>query len=183
MTGPDESRIASTPADIREGSIAEHFLEASEFQKPDALKYKASGDWHPISHAELYDKVKKLALGLEALGIARGDRVAILSENRPEWLMADFACVMARAVSLPLYPVLPADQIDYMLQDSEARAIFVSSEEQLQKIRQLKSGMPALEYAIVFEDIAAGEPWVHALAELTEMGAGPATSMSDDEYR
>ncbi len=183
MTGPDEARIASTPADIPEGSIPQLFLEAVEFQKPDALKYKTSGEWHPISHAQLYDEVKKLALGLQALGIARGDRVAILSENRPEWLMADFACVMARVVSVPLYPVLPADQIDYMLQDSEARAIFVSSEEQLQKIRQLKSSAPSLEHAIVFEDVAAGEPWVHTLAELTEMGAAPATSMSDEEYR
>jgi long-chain acyl-CoA synthetase len=166
------------------GNIAQLFLGAIDrYGKPDALKYKKAGAWHNISHRKLYEDVKRAALGLQALGIAAGERVAILSENRPEWLLSDFACVMNRTVSVPLYPVLPADQIAYMLRDSEARAIFVSTEEQLDKIRKVRAQVPSLEHVIAYEEALVGEPDVLWWQGLLRLGASSETGRLDNEYR
>ena len=178
-------RIAGAPAtDIAAGNIAELFLAAVDgYQKPDALKYKRAGAWHNISHSKLYEDVKQAALGLQALGIAAGERVAILSENRPEWLLSDFACVMSRAISVPLYAVLPADQIAYMLRDSEASAVFASSEEQLDKVRKARAAVPSLKRIIVYDEALAGEPDVLPWRSLLELGASRGTSQRDSGYR
>lgn len=177
-------RRAGGPAEIPEGNLAQLFVDAVDrHQKPDALKYKKSDAWHSISHKRLYDDVKRTALGLEALGIERGDLVAILSWNRPEWMVADFACVMARLISVPLYPVLPADQIEYMVQDSEARAVFVSDEDQLAKIRELRGSTPALEYVITFHDDPSSGDGVMSLRELMRKGEERESEISDAEYR
>ncbi|HEU5478811.1 MAG TPA: AMP-binding protein, partial [Candidatus Tumulicola sp.] len=68
------------------------FDAAQRFDKPDALQVKIGGRYEPISHRTLVERVRRTALGLEALGVHAGDRVAILSENRPEWAIADYAC-------------------------------------------------------------------------------------------
>ncbi len=178
------AQTAGSLADIPEGNVAELFLAAVDrYGKPDALKYKQGGAWHSISHADLYRDVKCAALGMETLGISAGDTVAILSDNRPEWLVADFGCVMARAVSVPLYPVLPGEQLSYMLRDSEARAIFVSTDEQLAKIREIRSEIPSLEHVIVFGDSEDREPGIMSFAELLALGEPLAAERPDDEYR
>ncbi len=120
---------------------------------------------------------------MEALGIVPGDRVAILSENRPEWLIADFACVMARAISVPLYAVLPAGQISFMLRDSEAKAIFVSNEEQLAKIRELRPELGALAHIITFEESPTQEADVISWQELMALGDSRLAQLDDGEYR
>ncbi len=183
-TNPDDRRIVSTPGDVQGGNIAELFLDAiAQFKKPDALKYKSAGAWHDISHADLWETVRNLALGLEELGAQPGDRVAILSENRPEWLMSDFACVLRGAISVPLYPVLPADQIEYMLQDCEAAVIFVSTAEQLDKMRELKPGAPTLEHVVTFDDLPSDEAWIHTFREVVEIGKKRAPGQDDEELR
>ncbi len=175
---------AGGPADIPEGNVAELFLEAVDtHQKPAALKYKKDGAWHPISHREVYDDVKRVALALQALGINPGDRVAILSQNRPEWLIVDFACVMSRTTSVPLYPVLSAEQICYMLRDSEARAVFVSTEEQLAKIREERRNVPSLEHIIVFEEGLPRAPDVRSFTDLLALGDARVGEQPDEEYR
>jgi long-chain acyl-CoA synthetase len=177
-------RTAGAPADIPEGNIAELFLAAVDgLQKPDALKVKVAGAWSSISHQEIYDDVKRAALGLEALGLAPGDRVAILSENRPEWLISDFACVMSCTISVPLYPVLPAEQVDYMVRDSEAKAIFVSTAEQLAKAREVKTGAPCLEHIIMYDEPPPGEPDAMSMTSLMELGGARLADADDDEYR
>ncbi len=171
-------------ADIPEGNLAELFLEAVDtHKKPDALKYKKDGAWHNISHDELYAEVKRAALGLAALGIGAGDRVAILSENRPEWLISDFACVMLGAVSVPLYPVLPADQVEYLLRDSESKVILVSTEVQLLKVRELRDDVSSLEHVVSFDPPGEGEPGVTSFDELLALGGSGERGISDDEYR
>ncbi|HLE56000.1 MAG TPA: long-chain fatty acid--CoA ligase, partial [Rhodothermia bacterium] len=107
--------------------------------------------------------------GLRLSGVARGDRVAILSENRPEWAIADYACLTAGLTDVPLYPTLPADQIAYILRDSGAVAIFVSSEEQAAKIASSRSDVPALRLVISF-DAAAGNAGM-TMTALQELGA------------
>jgi long-chain acyl-CoA synthetase len=176
--------VAGEPAAVPEGNIAQLFLDAVDnYRKPDALKFKEAGAWHAISHRQIYEDVKRAALGLEALGIGPGERVAVLSENRPEWLLSDFACVMSGAISVPLYPVLPTDQIGYMLQDSEARVVFVSTEEQLAKVRESKLSVPSLEHIVVFDAACAVGSDVMSLEGLLEVGDSKMAERSDDEYR
>ncbi len=177
-------RKAGAPADIPAGNVAELFLEAVDgFVKPDALKYKQGGAWHSLSYRRIYEDVKRVAVGLEALGVGPGDRVAILSENRPEWLIADFACVMARAISVPLYAVLPAGQISFMLRDSEAKAVFVSNEEQLAKIRELRSNVSTLAHVVTFDESPTGEAGVISLQALMALGDSRLSELDDGEYR
>ena len=97
--------------------------------RPVVMRVKRDGVWQEIAWQTLAARVAAISHGLLALGIAPGDRVAILSENRPEWAVADFAALAARAVDVPVYPTLTARQIHYLLKDSGARAVFVSTAE------------------------------------------------------
>jgi long-chain acyl-CoA synthetase len=136
-------------------TLCDIFLAAAACGKSDLLLVKAGGQWRPISAADFGFTVKALSLGLNSLGIQPGDRIAILSENRPEWAMADFAAQCAGVASVPIYPTLPANQIAPLLRDAGARAIFVSVSEQLGKIMTIKKECPAIEYVIAIE---AGPP-------------------------
>ena len=115
-------------------TLCDIFLAAAGCGKPSLLMSKVGGVWKSISAADFGFTVKALSLGLNGLGIQPGDRVAILSENRPEWAMADYAILCAGAWSVPIYPTLPAAQIAPLLNDCSAKAIFVSTLEQLGKI-------------------------------------------------
>ncbi len=187
MAGETDVKIVSRvgePIRLAEGNVAELFLEAVDgHRKAEALKSKRGGVWHVLSHEQVYDDVKRAALGLEALGLEAGDRVGILAENRPEWLVSDFSCVMSRVVSVPLYPILPADQVKYMLEDSEVRAVFVSSAEQREKIRRLMNGLPSLKHIIVYDDVSETQPGELRFRELLELGEAKQASIDDREYR
>ncbi|HEV7836565.1 MAG TPA: AMP-binding protein, partial [Gemmatimonadaceae bacterium] len=122
-----EARGGPRPAP---GTLNKLFFDAiSSYNRPDALQVKSAGAYKPISHDEVAVRVRRAARGLQALGVKRGDRVAILSENRPEWAIADFASLTSGLTDVPIYPTLPADQIAYMLRDSGSVAIFVSNRE------------------------------------------------------
>src|SRR6202007_3416724 len=99
-----------------------------------AMLHRRAFQWLPISSQELYRNVAGVALALSGWGLVKGDRVAILSENRPEWTIADFACQLLGLVSVPIYTTLTAEQSAFILQDAGARAVFVSSEHQRRKI-------------------------------------------------
>ena len=130
------------------GTLCDIFVSAAASGKPDLLISKVNGTWRPVSAEDFGYSVRALSLGLNALGVQPGDRVAILSENRPEWAMADYAILCAGAWSVPIYPTLPAAQIAPLLKDSGARAIFVSNLEQLGKILTIRSQCPTLEYVV-----------------------------------
>ncbi|HEY1465176.1 MAG TPA: long-chain fatty acid--CoA ligase [Terriglobales bacterium] len=108
-------------------------------KNPRALLYKESGQWKAISAEDFYARIAGVASALRGWGIAKGDRVALISENRPEWTIADFGILLAGAVVVPMFPTLTAEQTKFLLKDSEARAVFVSSEKQLKKIQSLAS--------------------------------------------
>ena len=146
-----EARGGPRPAP---GTLNELFFDAvSKFNRPDALQVKIGGVYRPISHTEVANRVRHAARGLSSLGVRRGDRVAILSENRPEWAIADFACLTAGLTDVPIYPTLPPDQIAYILRDSGAVAIFVSTKAQAEKIREVRSQLPGLKTAIGFDEV------------------------------
>jgi long-chain acyl-CoA synthetase len=124
--------------------------------RPVAVRAKQGGAWYELSYRELADRVQDLSLGLLELGIRPGDRIAILSENRPEWAIADYACLTARCTDVPIYPTLPAKQVEHNLCDSGAVAVFVSSRLQLEKIQGIRQQIPALRHVIAFDEGPAG---------------------------
>jgi long-chain acyl-CoA synthetase len=124
--------------------------------KAAALRYKHGQRWHSLTHREVQERVVNASLGFRELGLGPGDRIAILSENRPEWAITDFATLLLRAANVPIYPTLPARQIEYILRDSGAAAICVSSAAQLAKIREIRPGLPALRSVIAFDREATG---------------------------
>jgi long-chain acyl-CoA synthetase len=155
------------------GTLTQLLYEAVERHghKPKAVACKtASGPWHSLTHAEVAERVMRTGLALKRLGVKRGDRVAILSENRPAWLVADFACLAIGAIDVPIYPTLPAKQIVYILSDSGATAIFVSTAPQLAKILDIRPQLPALKHVIAMDPDAKG-PGVLWLADVYRMGA------------
>ncbi|HEX5385241.1 MAG TPA: long-chain fatty acid--CoA ligase [Gemmatimonadales bacterium] len=125
--------------------------------RPAALRHKVNGRWVDVSHAELLERVQDVSIGLWEQGIARGDRVAILSENRPEWAIADYACLALGAADVPIYPTLPPKQIEHLLHDSGAVAVFVSTAGQLAKVGEIRARLPALRAVIAFDGNAAGD--------------------------
>jgi long-chain acyl-CoA synthetase len=127
------------------------FFDAVEkYGRPDALQYKEGGAYKPISHRDLADRVRWIALGLQELGLQPGDRVAILSENRPEWAIADYACLTSALTDVPLYPNLPAEQLPYLIKDSGSVVIFTSTAVQSAKIAEIRAQCPTLRHVIGF---------------------------------
>ncbi|HYU51952.1 MAG TPA: long-chain fatty acid--CoA ligase [Gemmatimonadaceae bacterium] len=164
------------------GTLNQLFFDAvSKFNRPDALQVKIGGAYRPISHREVADRVRHAARGLSSLGVRRADRVAILSENRPEWAIADFACLTAGLTDVPIYPTLPPDQIAYILKDSAAVAIFVSTRAQAEKIREIRSQLPALKTVIGFDEIP--DLTNMSLAELEKRGTAGDNKESIAAYR
>jgi long-chain acyl-CoA synthetase len=129
--------------------------------RPVALRSKQAGTWVGISYREMAAQVEHLSIGLQELGLRRGDRVAILSENRPQWAIADYACLAARCTDVPIYPTLPTRQVEYILRDSGAVAILVSSEDQLAKVASVRDRLPALKHVIALDHAATGRDAVH----------------------
>ncbi|HET7603255.1 MAG TPA: long-chain fatty acid--CoA ligase, partial [Gemmatimonadales bacterium] len=148
--------------------------------RPVVMRVKRGGAWQALSYADLLGQVRHLSLGLGALGVRQGDRVAILSENRPEWAIADYACLTARCPDVPVYPTLPASQIQYLLRDSGAVAIFVSSAAQRAKLEGIRGELPALRHVIAMDADAAGNGAL-AFAEVLETGR--AVTGQDEAWR
>src|ERR1700738_3048600 len=98
--------------------------------------------WVPISSEDFYHRVVRVAGALQKWGIVRGDRIAILSEHTPAWLIADFASLLLGAVTVPIYSTLTAEQTAYILRDSGARVIFLSTEMMLQKVLSVRDQTP-----------------------------------------
>jgi long-chain acyl-CoA synthetase len=118
------------------------------------LQFKRAGEWHRLTYSDVADRVRDLAMGLHALGLKAGDRIAIWSENRPEWNTADLATLAIGAVDVPVYTTQARDQIEYILSDSGARAIFVSSP-YLSSALEIKKASPNLEFVISLDPIVA----------------------------
>ncbi|MGI8401643.1 MAG: AMP-dependent synthetase/ligase [Gemmatimonadaceae bacterium] len=164
------------------GTLNKLFFDAiSQYNRPDALQVKAGGAYKPISHGEVSLRVRRAALGLRSLGVKRGDRVAILSENRPEWAIADFASITTGLTDVPIYPTLPADQIAYMLKDSGSVAIFVSNKVQAEKIKQIRGVLPALKTVIGFDEIPGLTDM--SIAELEKRGVAGETAEATARYK
>jgi long-chain acyl-CoA synthetase len=144
------------------------FFAAMERDLERMMLHREAGQWLPLSSREFGRRVARTAAALDAWGIRPGDRIAILSENRPEWPMADMASLLLGAVTVPLYTTLTADQSAFALNDSGCRAIFLSSDHQLQKLLPVLS-QTQIERIIVMDHVEfAGD--VPGVAACSTMG-------------
>jgi long-chain acyl-CoA synthetase len=155
---------------VERDTIPKIFLGAVErfAARPEAMRYKEGGAWRPLTHRDLETRVTRIAAALESMGIGPGDRVALLSENRPEWAIVDYAATGTGMIDVPLYPTLPANQVEYILNDCEAKAVFCSNKVQLQKVQEIRGNLPSLQLVCCFEDCP--EPGVHGFGDLLEAG-------------
>jgi long-chain acyl-CoA synthetase len=127
------------------------FHVMGRFPKPVLVGRCKSGGMDTLSSKELFERVRDVSLGLSALGIRSGDCVAIVSESRPEWLIADLAILTNGAVTVPVYPTLSAPQARYILHDCAAKAAIVSTRDQLDKIREVRHQLPVLSAVVLID--------------------------------
>ncbi len=135
-------------------TLATLFRVAVAHDKREAILTRESGIYSPISSKELERRVVNLHLALRRAGLGRGSKCALLSENRWEWAVADFAMMTAGIVSVPIYPNLPAGQVQYLLDHSEAQAVVCSNRLQLNKVLAIRRELPHLDTVITFDPIA-----------------------------
>ena len=124
--------------------------------KRDALAFKIDDVWHYRNGVEVIERVKRIAMGLASLGVKAGDRVAIISENRPEWSFVDLAILSLRAVNVPIYTTQAVEQIRYILENSGAKMLFVSGKKLWKHAESAIQSVERLEKLIFFD--ADGKP-------------------------
>jgi len=153
-------------------TLVDIFRNLADTPKRDLLLSRQGGKWIPVSTAEFMDRVKVLSSALEGLDVKAGGKVALLSENRPEWAIVDFACQCYGAVLVPIFPTMIADQVAYLLKDSGATVAFASTPDQAGKIlaaQQASSEVKhALKHVIVFD--ASSLPGTTSYARVVESG-------------
>src|SRR5688500_14713629 len=139
----EPSREASSVPGLILAAVSRH-------NKEDALSYRADGKWLNIPAATFVERVKNVALGLSGLGVRPGDRIALLSENRPEWSIADLAILSLGAINVPIYTTQALDQVEYILADSGAKAMFISTRRLYKHIDPVLAKR-SLEHVIFFD--------------------------------
>ncbi len=135
--------LAQMPADL-----------LRQYPRPDLLQQCTADGLRPLSTEGMVERVRAIGLALADMGIEPGDRVAIVSETRQEWVLADLGIITARAITVPIYPTVSAQQARFILQDSGARGVFVSDVVQARKILSVRHMVPELEFIAVFSDEA-----------------------------
>ncbi len=161
---PSDPNEPTTLVEVFERAVRAH-------NRPDAVNYKRDHRWLPISSDELLQRIQRIACGLKSLGVSSGDRVALLSESRPEWTLSDAACLFAGAVDVPIYPTLTPSQVRYILRDSGARVLIVSNIEKFREIQEVVSEGSALEHIVFIEPTPGKDAHGISLAELEQRGA------------
>jgi long-chain acyl-CoA synthetase len=157
------------------------FLDSvTTHNKKNAFLYKSQGRWAGMSHEALLDTVANTCRGIISSHLVKGDRIALLSENRIEWVVADLAILSAGCVTVPVHTPLSSAQIEFILNDIEARAVFVSNREQYDKIRPIRSRIPSLLRIFSFDPIP-DESDVETLESLIERGTASQDETSFEE--
>lgn len=140
---------------VKCSTIPEMFEKISQKylnQSRPALYYKSEGKFLPISYKELRENVRSFANGLFSLGVSNGNKIGIISENRPEWFVSDMATVSIGATDVPMYPTLTPKQIEYILNDAEVSVVIVSNQTQLNKILKIQDQVSTLKTIIVMNE-------------------------------
>jgi len=140
----------------------------------DMLAAKEGGQWKKYSTAQVKEIVDRLSAGLIALGIGPGDRtpegrdkIAVISKNRPEWVMLDLAVQQTGAILTPIYPTISINELEFVLSDAAVKMVFVNDEELFLKVSSLKSKLPALQAIFTFEHVANAQHWKEVMQAAT----------------
>lgn len=145
-------------------------LQLAEFPKPNICAAKENGQWRTYSTQEFKDRVDQLSMALLQLGIGgqdmtveKQDKVALISRNRPEWLMLDLACQQIGAILCPIYPTTHINELQFIFNDAEVKLAFVSGEEILDKVNLIRSKVPSLQEVYSFDALAGAVYWTELL--------------------
>ena len=134
------------------------FHVSGRYPKPELLRRCTADGWDSYASRELFEQIRDLSLGLTGLGVRPGRRVGLLSESRPEWVVADLAILTCGAVTVPIYPTLPAAQVRYILADAGATVVVAADETQAAKVRAVWPELPDLRALIVIDAAAEAPP-------------------------
>lgn len=143
---------------------------ARRHKRPDTLNYKSDGRWVPISSDELLARAKNITAGLHAIGVNRGDRVALLSESRVEWTLTDAGCIFGGVIDVPIYPTLTPPQVRYILNDSGASALIVEGREKFDELKEILGECPDVKHIIYFDRDGMSAAEGLSLKELEDLG-------------
>ena len=169
--------IPTAGAPARPAGLGQMVLGAAGVHTGAALRFPADGTWREETYADLGRAAREIAGGLVALGVEPGDRVAILSDTRREWTLADCGTLCAGAAVVPIYQTNSPDECRYVLEHSGSRVLFCENEQQLAKVEQVRDALPALEHVVMLTGAGAG---TLALDELRRRGAALDASVVDD---
>lgn len=142
--------------------------------RPNFQRYKQAGEWRDIAAREFLARAARIATALARLGVRQGDRVAIFSENRPEWHIADFAVLALGAADVPIFPKESVERLIYIVRDSGAHWAIVSRAEQLEKLLAARPRLPELEHIIAIEPPPHPDPRIRLWSEMLETPADDA---------
>ena len=153
-------------------TLAELFLKAAEkYNRGDALNYKKDGEWRQISSAEIIARAENIALGLYSFGVRRGDKVALLAANSPDWTITDAGCQFAGVVNVPIYTTLAPNAVEYIVKDCGAKIFFLESRECFERLAEILPRCPTIEKIVFFEDCEPKIENALSLQDLEEIGA------------
>jgi long-chain acyl-CoA synthetase len=172
------SKIAVNPAQLREGTLVELFFHGVDRKLPNAQMYRTSEGWRSVSHDQLLDNVRSLSAALASMGVGRGDRVALMCENRPEWPLVDYSLLCLGALTVPLYGTLPAAQIAHILRDAGVKGVIVSNPDQLAKFKEIEADVN-LGFMVLIDGTSSGR--VRLLSDL--LAEGERIRPAEKEFR
>lgn len=139
-------------------------------KRPDTLNYKRDGRWVSISSDELLSRARRIAAGLHAIGLRRGDRIALLSESRVEWTLTDAGCIFAGVIDVPIYPTLTPPQVRYILKDSGSSVLFIEGRRKFDELKEIFVECPQLKQIVYFDQDGISSSEGLSLEELEELG-------------
>ena len=140
--------------------------QLAKYPQPDCLAAKVNGQWIKYSTQDVQDYANKVSLGLLKLGVGKGDKVAIISFNRPEWVLTDLGIQQIGAISVPMYPTITVEDYRYIFNDAEVKAIFVADASLYKKVVAATEGMEGIKEIYTYDEVAGAKNW----KEVVNMG-------------
>jgi long-chain acyl-CoA synthetase len=157
---------------MKERTLNRMFLNRIE-EGGNSVRYLVphEGKWDPMTYRQVGNAVREMANGLMALGLSRGDKVAIISATKVEWCLADIAGILGGFITVPVYPSSLPDQVEYILANSQSRVVFVEDEIQRNKVAGVRKNLPSLATVVMFSGDSQGREGTIGLSDLRAMGA------------
>lgn len=150
-------------------TIPQTFLHLTKsYPKPDMLLHKREGRYVPISTEEFRNRVSRLTLGLQHLGVKPGDKVILLADNGPDWTITDYAVLCLGGITVPIYTSSVPEQIKYIINDSDAKVVITSGQKLWEKVEAVKKDLPQVSHFLTFEPQAPEGIW--PLSQIQERG-------------